>query len=169
MRFHYIFEDVMPIWMLSNTLPISINIISCLSFYGSTSFERVDKWNYEPRSNFNHKKHLSTLFACCFIFIFNLLRKYKNIFAFLFASYLHISTLFAITTIISTFILQSPPSPPLLLALLFSYLFCFFESLANLARTCDTLAERQGSLFFLLHVGSILTYSNLCYIEPVLK
>jgi hypothetical protein len=34
-------------------------------------FERVDKWNYEPRSTFKHKKHLPTLFASCFIFSFN--------------------------------------------------------------------------------------------------
>ena len=83
-------------------------------------------------------------------------------------SYLHLSTFichhhhhlhfyFAITTIIFIFICFA-----------FSYLFCFLESLAKLARTCDTLAGKQGSLFFLLHVGSILTYSNLCYFDPVL-
>ncbi len=120
MRFHYIFEDVMPIWMLSNTLPISIKIILSLSFYGSTLFERVDKWNYEPRSNFNHKKHLYTLFTCCFIFIFYLLRKYKNIFAFLFAS------LFASLH----FYLPSPPSSSLLFCNhhhhLRFYLLCIF-------------------------------------------
>ena len=120
MRFHYIFEDVMPIWMLSNTLPISIKIIVCLSFCRFTLFERVDKWNYEPRSNFNHKKHLYTLFTCCFIFTFYLLWKYKNIFAFLFASwfaFLH-------------FYLPSPSSPPLLFCNhhhhLGFYLLCFF-------------------------------------------
>ena len=69
----------------------------------------------------------------------------------------HLHFYFAITTITSTFTCFA-----------FSYLFCFFESLANLVRTCDTLAGRQDSLFFLLHVGSILTYSNLCYFDHVL-
>ena len=153
--------------MLSNTLLISIKIIVRVSFSRSTLFERVDKWNYEPRCNFNHKKHIYTLFTCCFIFTFYLLRKYKNIFAFLFAS------LFASLH----FYLPSSSSPLLFCnhhhhlhfyLLCFFLLVCFFESLANLARTCDTLAGRQGSLFFLLHVGSILTYSNLCYSNPVL-
>ena len=47
--------------------------------------ERIVKWTHEPRSNFNHKKHLSIafilLFSCCTI----LIRKYKNIYL----SYLH--------------------------------------------------------------------------------
>ena len=91
----------------------------------------------------------------------------KNIFfliCFLFA-YLH-------------FYLQSPPSSPLLFAIttitftficfVFPICFFFLESVAKLVKTCDTLTGKQGSLFFLLHVGSILTYSNLCYFDPVL-
>ena len=159
----------MPIWMLSNILPISIKIILSLSFYRSTLFERVDKWNYEPRSTFKHKKHLTTSFTCYFIFSFNLLGKYKKYICLLICIFICLSTLlFVITIIISTFILQSPPPSSFLFALHFSYLFCFLESLAKLSRTYDTLAGKQGSLFFLLHVGSILTYSNLCYYDPVL-
>ena len=48
----------------------------------------------------------------------------------------HLDFYFAITTTILVFI-----------CFVFSYLFCFLESLANLARTCDTLAGRQGSFF----------------------
>ena len=69
----------------------------------------------------------------------------------------HLHFYFAITTSILVFICFA-----------FFYLFCFFESLAKLARTCDTLAGKQGSFFFLLHVGSILTYLNLCYFDHVL-
>ena len=65
--------------------------------------------------------------------------------------------LLAITTITSTFI-----------CLVFPICFCFLESFVKLVRTCDTLTGKQGSLFFLLHVGSILTYLNLCYFDPVL-
>jgi hypothetical protein len=46
-------------------------------------YERVDKWTHEPRSNFNHKKHLSNVFTHTFIFSIILFRKYKNIFTFL--------------------------------------------------------------------------------------
>jgi hypothetical protein len=42
--------------------------------------ERVGKWTHEPRSNLNHKKHLSDTFICTFIFSTKLFRKYKNIF-----------------------------------------------------------------------------------------
>jgi hypothetical protein len=42
--------------------------------------ERVGKWTHEPRSNLNHKKHLSKTFAYIFIFSTKLFRKYKDIF-----------------------------------------------------------------------------------------
>jgi hypothetical protein len=41
--------------------------------------KRVGKWTYEPRSNLNHKKHISKAFAYTFIFSIKLFRKYKNI------------------------------------------------------------------------------------------
>jgi hypothetical protein len=43
-------------------------------------YERVDKWTHDPRSNFNHKKHLSNTFIHTFIFSIKLFRKYKNIY-----------------------------------------------------------------------------------------
>jgi hypothetical protein len=45
--------------------------------------ERVGKWTHEPRSSFNHKKHLSDAFKHSFIFNIIFFRKYKNIFTFL--------------------------------------------------------------------------------------
>jgi hypothetical protein len=45
--------------------------------------ERVGKWTHEPRSNLNHKKHLSDAFTHTFISSTILFRKYKNIFTFL--------------------------------------------------------------------------------------
>ena len=47
--------------------------------------ERIVKWTHEPRSNFNHKKHLSIAFILLFICSTILIRKYKNIYL----SYLH--------------------------------------------------------------------------------
>ena len=79
------------------------------------------------------------------IYLPSYLHLYLPLFTFICHHHHHLHFYFAVTTITSTFICFA-----------FSYLFCFFESLANLARTCDTLAGRQGSLFFLLHVGSIL-------------
>jgi hypothetical protein len=46
-------------------------------------YERVGKWTHEPRSNFNHKKHLSSAFTHTFIFSIILFRKYENIFTLL--------------------------------------------------------------------------------------
>jgi hypothetical protein len=40
--------------------------------------ERVGKWTHEPRSNFNHKKHLSDSFTYSFIFSTILCWKYKK-------------------------------------------------------------------------------------------
>jgi hypothetical protein len=40
--------------------------------------ERVGKWTHKPRSNFNHKKHLSDAFTFTFIFSIILFRKYKK-------------------------------------------------------------------------------------------
>jgi hypothetical protein len=45
--------------------------------------DRVGKWTHEPRSNFNHKKHLADAFTNSFIFSIILFRKFKNIFTFL--------------------------------------------------------------------------------------
>jgi hypothetical protein len=72
----------MPIWILSS------NIIKIISTFWSSPLrlmppqfnERVGKWVHEPRSNLNHKKHLSNTFACTFIFSTKLFRKYKKIF-----------------------------------------------------------------------------------------
>ena len=50
--------------------------------------ERIVKWTYEPRSNFNHKKHLSIAFILPFICSTILIQKYKNIFL----SYLHLKS-----------------------------------------------------------------------------
>ena len=47
--------------------------------------ERIVKWTHEPRSNFNHKKHLSIAFILLFIRCTILIQKYKNTFL----SYLH--------------------------------------------------------------------------------
>ena len=41
--------------------------------------ERIVKWTREPRSNFNHKKHLSIAFLLLTICTNILIRKYKNI------------------------------------------------------------------------------------------
>jgi hypothetical protein len=53
---------------------------SALSLMPPQFNERVGKWTHEPRSNLNHKKHLSDTFICTFIFSSKLFRKYKNIF-----------------------------------------------------------------------------------------
>jgi hypothetical protein len=45
--------------------------------------EKIGKWTHKPRSNLNHKKHLSNTFICTFIFSTKLFQKYKNIFTFL--------------------------------------------------------------------------------------
>jgi hypothetical protein len=47
--------------------------------------ERVGKCTHEPRSNLNHKKHLSNTFTRTFIFSIILFRKYKNVFTILHA------------------------------------------------------------------------------------
>ena len=47
--------------------------------------ERIVKWTHEPRSNFNHKKHISITFILLFICSTILIRKYKNIYL----SYFH--------------------------------------------------------------------------------
>jgi hypothetical protein len=68
-----------------------VNIIKIMSMFWSSIlrlmpprlYERVDKWTHEPRSNFNHKKHLSNTSIHTFIFSIKLFRKYKNIFTFL--------------------------------------------------------------------------------------
>jgi hypothetical protein len=81
-----------------------VNIIKIMSMFRSfilrlmppQLYERVHKWTHEPRSNFNHKKHLFNTFIHTFIFSINLFRKYKNIFTS--ASYkLHISLVYLST------------------------------------------------------------------------
>jgi hypothetical protein len=75
----------MSIWILSS------NIIKIMSTFRSSALclmppqlhERVGKWTHEPRSNLNHKKHISDTFICTFIFSTKLFRKYKNIFTYL--------------------------------------------------------------------------------------
>jgi hypothetical protein len=72
----------MPIQLLSS------NIIKIMSTFRSSALclmppqfnERVGKRTHEPRSNLNHKKHLSNTFICTSIFSTKLFRKYKNIF-----------------------------------------------------------------------------------------
>jgi hypothetical protein len=67
---------------------LSSNIIKIISTFWSSALrlmppqfnERVVKRTHEPRSNLNHKKHLSNTFICTFIFSTKLFRKYKNIF-----------------------------------------------------------------------------------------
>jgi hypothetical protein len=49
-------------------------------FWSSQLHEGVGNWTHEPRSNFNHKKHLSDAYTYAFIFSIILFLKYKNIF-----------------------------------------------------------------------------------------
>ena len=120
-------------------------------------FERVDKWNYEPGPLLNIRNtfilYLLAVLFSPFIYYENTklsLLLYLHLYLPLYTFYHHhhhLHFIFAIaTTIIFVFI-----------CFVFSYLFCFLESLTKLARTCDTLDGKQGSMFFLLHVGSILT------------
>jgi hypothetical protein len=75
----------MPIWILSSNIIkiMSTFQISALRLMPPQLHERVGKWTHKPRSNFNHKKHLSDAFTNSFIFSIILFRKYKNIFTFL--------------------------------------------------------------------------------------
>ena len=62
-------NHVLPSFML-------ILVFHCLPRYQ----ERVHLWNHEPRSIFNHKKHLSNNFYPLYIFCHLKIRKYKNTF-----------------------------------------------------------------------------------------
>jgi hypothetical protein len=79
-----------PYEYLSSTLWSYINIMRSLNlFWFDPVYDRVDKWNYEPRSAFNHKKktpftHIYKPF--CFQHSFNL--KIRKIFTYLAFSYL---------------------------------------------------------------------------------
>jgi uncharacterized membrane protein YdbT with pleckstrin-like domain len=62
---------------------MSIFRSSILHLMPSQLYERIDKWTHEPRSKFNHKKHISNTFTRTFIFNIILFQKYKKIFTFL--------------------------------------------------------------------------------------
>ena len=77
----------MPIWMRIFHMLLFCIFIShwWIAIVHYNLKERIVKWTHEPRSNFNHKKHLSITFILLFICCTILIRKYKNIYF----SYLH--------------------------------------------------------------------------------
>jgi hypothetical protein len=71
----------MPTWMcILHILKLySLYIIDELLLSTYYNFkERVDKWTHEPRSNFNHKKHIYIAFILIYICCTILIQKYKK-------------------------------------------------------------------------------------------